>query len=87
MNIMIIDRNIPIPTPSHRVASSRLPNGHWDYLNEMEVGDSVFDENATTCTSAKSKLYNTLYQLAVKNNWKIRGAKEPTGGVRIWRIK
>lgn len=77
--IVKIEKNIPVP--------SFLKSNKWEFLQNMEVGDSVCDEEAGAVSTTESKMYNSLKRIARKNGWKIAGQKEPEGGIRLWRVK
>ena len=80
--IMKIEKNVVFAG-----AAGRSPSGTWDYLDGMEVGDSIHDKDASRVDTTESKVLGTLRQKARKNGWKVRGQKDPSGGIRIWRIK
>lgn len=73
------DKGIPVPK------KSRKPNGYWDFLNEMEVGDSYLDKEATKADQS-CKAYNTLLVKAKGKGWEVK-ARQVDGGVRVWRVK
>jgi hypothetical protein len=70
-NQMILEKGIPVP-PSRR--------GKWDFLDEMEIGDSL----AVTTHREFESLRRSMYGKGMK----YRSMKEPGGtGWRVWRIE
>lgn len=67
---MIMDRGIPVP---------ERQRGKWDFLSDMEVGDSFI----VTTHDEFEKVRGAMYHRKLG----IRTRKEPDGtGWRVWRI-
>ena len=69
----MIDKGVPIPGKK---------KGKWSFINDMEVGDSIFLDNHSDFEKAR---YSMIHYCK-KNKWSYQTRKEPDGtGYRIWR--
>lgn len=78
---MKIEKGVPVPVFFHTNGRPAKYN-----FEDMEIGDSVFDEGAVNAgkSSGGSRLYMAAWMYGRRHGKKFVGRKVD-GGVRIWR--
>lgn len=67
---MVLDKGIPVPSKKR---------GKWDFLENMELGDSIITTTPQDYENARSAMRH--------RGMRYRSIKEPSGtGWRLWRV-
>ena len=88
MNIITIEKNVPIPTPLRGLNASK-----YKFMRKMDIGDSfVINGNTPDYDAAKVRSYiyssktNQRYGMKFSVRTLEGPSKEPTA-IRVWRVK